>query len=190
MSFRDPSSASFLLVTTTTLALLFLPSITLAAELQTDGFNLLESPYVSTLATLSRSDAISKSYTLTSFLSTIVSKSPLRTSPPSDEDQKIRYFQSGFTFDPVDELNLSMWQPVGVATWQDSILGEGSAEDVHDVVNGAMIVNWRDTREDSDENGGVMLTFVVNRTEADAKEKGRMYVCCLSGKWRRQMAED
>lgn len=66
---------------------------------------------------------------------------------------------------------------MGVATWQDSIIGditEQSLASVDEAVRGTIIVSWTDTATSN--SGGVRVTFVVNGTEAGGTQRRYTHV--------------
>ncbi|KAF8420899.1 hypothetical protein EV426DRAFT_576172 [Tirmania nivea] len=151
----------------------------LSEKLDTKNLTLIETTYNSTLTTIP-SDTSSTKYTLSQFLSNVVAKTGLSTVSTTDEDQGLRYYQTGFRWDPDEDVNSSYWQPLAVSTWQDTVFNGTSAElaSVDNAWKGAMVVSWKHTATDM--NGGVKVTFVVNGTGAEGASRKYSHVLLVN----------
>ena len=136
------------------------------AELQllNDTLSLVETTYNPAIYALEKNSTITN-YTLSSFLTNVVTKSGTFALNATEEDQNLPHYQTGFSWDSDDEHTFSSWEPLAIATWQDSILGvvtEETISAVDDVVRGTVVVSWKDTAKGN--NGGLRVTFVANGT--------------------------
>lgn len=145
-------------------------------KLDSTNLTLVETTYNSTLPTL-ESDTISTNYTLSQFLSNVVAKTGISAISTTDQDQSLRYYQTGFRWGPNDEANSSDWQPLSVSTWQDTGT-DAELASVDNAWKGVMVVSWKDTATDG--NGGVRVTFVVNGTGAEGAPKKYAHVLLVN----------
>ena len=133
------------------------------------NLTLLESPRN---ANLTLSEPLMTSHNLPQFLTTIVSKSGLIATTPTDEDTQILAYTRGFRW--ADEKNSTEWTPVAVATWEDSVsdvTSEKEMEGVEDGVRGAMMVSWRHEGAEGKGDMGVRVSFIVNGTVKGGRKR-------------------
>lgn len=161
MFFPHLCQARFTAIIITLLSLFTSPI--LSAKVDFSNLTLIETPYNKNLTTLG-SSAISTKHTLSSFLTKVVAKDGLSTTTPAEEDQNLRYYQTGFRFDAEEQARDSNWEPLAVSTWQDTYNGtDADLAAIDPAWKGVTVVSWKDTATDN--NTGVRVTFVVNGTD-------------------------
>ncbi|RPB27935.1 hypothetical protein L211DRAFT_474702 [Terfezia boudieri ATCC MYA-4762] len=165
------------IVTITLLCIYAVPA--LSEKLDTTNLTLVETTYNSTLSPL-ESDANSTKYTLSQFLSNVVVKTGFSTVSTTDEDQNLKYYQTGFLWNPDEDADSSYWQPLAVSTWQDTVFNGSSAEldSVDNSWKGVMVVSWKDTVNYG--NGGVKVSFVVNGTGEEGAQRKYSHVLLVN----------
>ena len=167
--YRGIRGSAFLVPTIFTL--LWTISCPSSAEIFDDTLSLVETKYNPSIYALEENSTIT-SYTLSSFLANVVTKSGTFAFNATEEDQNSQYYKTGFSWDSGDENTFPSWEPLAVATWQDSILGEvneSTISVVDDVVKGTVVVSWKDTAKDN--NGGLRVTFVTNGTVSNIQRR-------------------
>ncbi|KAF8454164.1 hypothetical protein BGX38DRAFT_1268063 [Terfezia claveryi] len=151
----------------------------LSEKIDATNLTLVETSYNSKLSPL-ESDAISTKYTLSQFLSNVVVKTGFSTVSTTDVDKNLRYYQTGFLWNPDEDANSSNWQPLAVSTWQDAVFNGTSAEldSVDNSWKGVTVVSWKDTVKGG--NGGVKVSFVVNGTGVEGTQRKYSHVLLVN----------